>query len=206
MITCQTVSEELWDWLRNDAAHPLDADLSRHVAGCAECRRLAAETRLLLPDLATLRLQAPLGFEASLQTRLEHLQRTGQDPAAARFESDPWLEESEPEAAGLVVDRRSPAWWRPLGLVATGAIAVLLIGLVARWQSTSPAGVVAPASSVARVGETPLPSVDPPAVSVKVDEKTGLLAERPYQDPDTNRREDSNPAARERLTPVKTTP
>ncbi|MFA7330852.1 MAG: hypothetical protein WC326_07250 [Candidatus Delongbacteria bacterium] len=206
MIPCQTVSNEAWDWLLQASAHPLDAELRDHLAGCAACSLQVEEIGRLRAGLGSLAEVAPTGFEGSLQQRLEHLRTTGVDPQAGRFEEDPFLAEAAPPEA-LLVERRSPLWWRPLALVATGAAAVLVLGLVTRWSGQSPAGL--PVESAARLAE-PTPVVDSllaPGVDPAADPaQTGLLAERPYDEPDSSRDAARRPEAREKLTPVTVTP
>ncbi len=206
MISCQTVSNEAWDWLLQGSAHPLDCSLRDHLSGCAACRQQIEEIGRLRAGLGSLTEVAPTGFEASLHQRLERLRSEGVDPQAGRFEEDPFLAEAAAPVA-LVVDRRSPLWWRPLALVATGAVAVLVLGLVTRWSGQTPTGQ--PVESAASLTE-PAPVVDTLAVPVldptTDSARTGLLAERPYDEPDSSRDAARRPEAREKLTPVTVTP
>jgi hypothetical protein len=203
MIPCQTVSEHLWDWLHEGAGHPLHSELDAHVAGCATCRAQRDTTAALRSTLKATAMSAPPGFAERLQADL------AQTRPASRFEPDPWLEEAPEPAAAVLVDRRHPAWWRPLALVAGGAAAVLVFGLFTR-RPLPPAGL-APTSGSALV-EQAAPAPSPAdsatrqmAAATAADPETGLLAERPYEE-DSSKARSRQPEGPERLTPVGATP
>jgi hypothetical protein len=203
MIPCQTVSDHLWDWLQDGAGHPLHDELDAHVAGCAGCGARMQSAVALRSTLKSLTDPAPEGFAERLQARLAS---GGGDSG---FEPDPWLEEGEsPAPQALVVDRRHPAWWRPVALVASGAAAVLVFGLLARWQATPNGPALPSALPMAEQAAPPahgdstrdsLEAVDP------VTAETGLLAERPYEG-DSSQSRNRQPEGRERLTPVGVAP
>lgn len=203
MISCQTVSDNLWDWLHDGAGHPLHSELDAHVAGCDGCRAHREAVAALRSTMGSLREPAPAGFAEALQARLA----AGMEDS--RFEADPWLDRSTPPAQATLVDRRHPAWWRPVALVATGAAAVLVFGLVARWQTAPEGAAPGPALPTAELAVPEATSAD--SVPHKLSQEahpageTGLLAERPY-DGDSSQTHDRRPEGRERLTPVGVAP
>jgi hypothetical protein len=202
MIPCQTVSDHLWDWLQEGAGHPLHSELDTHLSTCAPCRARRDTLATLRSTLKATAQSAPAGFAQRLQARLS-------DPRPdARFQPDPWLEERE-EPAAVLVDRRHPAWWRPLALVAGGAAAVVLFGLFTRQPAGTPGGVPGTGSAVVeRTAPAPTSGDSVPqglGAGTATDPETGLLAERPYEE-DSSQARARLPEGRERLTPVGTTP
>lgn len=209
MIPCQTVSEELWDWIQTGTSHTLDASLREHVDACPACRQAMDEARSARTGLGALRELAPLGFEAALHERLDVLKRTGRDPLAGRFEEDCFLAEETAPTPALLVDRRSPAWWRPVGLVAAGAVAVMVLGLVSRWTGQPVDGPLPVAPAPIATLEAPVAKVPTATDSLSASPdggRTGLLAERPYDGADSTEEAAAKPESRERLTPVKVSP
>lgn len=202
MIPCQTVSDHLWDWLQEGAGHPLHSEMDGHLATCAPCRAHRDAVATLRSTLKATAVPAPAGFAEGLRARLAEARPD------ARFEPDPWLEEAA-EPAAVVVDRRHPSWWRPLALVAGGAAAVLVFGLLTRQPAGTPGSAVAPGATVVEQGApAPAPTDSTaPGVASGTDAvpETGLLAERPYEE-DSSQAPSRLPEGRERLTPVGTTP
>jgi len=171
MTPCTSVSSELWDWLADGDAHPDARAIRDHLDGCAACRAEADRLRGLRAGLKGLRETPAAGFEARLRERLA-------------------AERAAPAPAGRVV--RVPVWRRPLALVASGAAAVLVLGLAGgRFGGpAAPDGAgVAPAPAVgARVAALPQP--------------TGVLGERDWQPEDSLAGGAADPSSREAGTPV----
>jgi anti-sigma factor RsiW len=208
MTPCETVLSQLWDRQPATPHHPDHDAIQSHLQACPACRAEALRIQELRGCLKGLAGAPDADFEAGLKARLATLAAGRPDPQAGRFEPDPFLEEAPREA--LLVDRRSRAAWlvKPLGLVAAGAAAAILVGLIGRWSARpdsqpgaapvlagAPPAQVAADSQAARVPETR------PA--------TGVLAERAWQEGDSAKVTDApedRPDRRERLTPVTTTP
>lgn len=216
MMNCETVLSELWDWHASQDSHPDHPRIAQHLKACPACRAQADQVSELRGCLKQLPRDPGPAFETGLRERLACLAAGLPDPLAGRFAVDPFLEDAAPAGSAtgegktaLLVDRRRRAAWlvKPLGLVAAGAAAAILLGLVARWTadphqpatgSTLAGAPLAPATQpiVAPAGQPVAASADP----------TGVLADRAWQEKDSSQTQLEHPDRRERLTPVTTTP
>jgi len=197
-MDCEHLESELWAWQDNPPAHPSHEAMQAHLAQCAPCRASLERLRELKSALRGLHDTPDAGFEARLAQAIQQ-----SEPSA--YPADPFLEEdasATPEA--VVVDRRARHFWmRPVALVAAGAVAAVLIGLVGRW--TAPGTLpVAQRSAPALEAEASL-SPPSPAGQAAEDQREGILAERKWEE-DSTRAQATRPDAPERLTPVTTTP
>lgn len=198
MTDCQHLESELWAWQEDPAAHPSHLQFEAHVSACPQCRASLSSLRLLRQSLKGLSASPGPDFETRLATALQAA------TPATRFEADPFLGEAPMEPAGQVLDRRQRAFWvRPLSLVAAGAAAALVVGVLGRWSTgdTPPTAQRSPAP-VSQVAEL---EKGLSADTVGTVEKEGLLAERPWQE-DSAKAAASQPDSRERLTPVTARP
>jgi hypothetical protein len=212
MIDCQRVLSELWDWLADPERHPEHRPIREHLEQCASCRDAAEEVRALRSSLKGLADQPDEDFEAGLRARLSSLSAGAADPLGGRFAPDPFLEGGEGEASfhqeALVVDRRLRAFWlRPLGLVATGAVAALVLGMLARWNATPDPALPAPgASPVASLPAARNAAPDSLAARPLGQDPVGVVAERAWQAEDSSQARVGRPERQERLTPVTAAP
>ena len=217
MMNCETVLSELWDWHANPHSHPDHPRISEHLKACPACRAQADQVWELRGCLKQLPQDPGPAFETGLRERLACLAAGLPDPLAGRFAADPFLEDAAPTGSeagerktALLVDRRQRAAWlvKPLSLVAAGAAAAILLGLVARW--TADPDRPAPGSTLAGAPVAPAirPVVAPsePPVPADAADPTGVLADRAWQEKDSSQTQVEHPDRRERLTPVTTTP
>jgi hypothetical protein len=179
MIDCNRVLQDLWDWLADPDAHPDNLPIREHLEHCAACASEAKGVGQLRAALGQLRESPAAGFEARLRERLRTLEDAPRElrPAA--------------EARVVAVS----FWRRPLALVATGAAAVLVLGLTAGRFGTEP-GLPGAAEGVIATAE-PVSSPAPVAAPI------GVVSDRAWQPGDSLEHPASgDPRAADPLTPV----
>lgn len=178
MMDCKQVLSELWDWLADEEAHPETHALNEHLEVCPACRAEASALRRLK---GALREQRPLpedGFDERLRRRLAEAGA----PVVAKETDSPM---------GKVV--RASFWRRPLALVATGAAAVLVLGLAAGrlGDGSGPLGPTAGGLAA-------------PGAATAAADPVGVVAERAWGAEDSLRAGGVEPGTAEPLVPVST--
>lgn len=173
MINCEQVLQEYWNWIENPDAHPDSLPIREHLEHCSSCAAAGEEIRQLRSALHEVRDTPSAGFEARLRERLDAVR-------AGEQETD--------QPANVIRMDRSSFWKRPLALVATGAAAVLLIGLIGPDRE-----------------EEGLPGLDAPVPGRMT--AAGVQAEREWQVEDSLRGPASvDQESREDVIPVSTAP
>ena len=181
MIDCNLVLSELWDWLADRDSHPLTRDIQDHLTACPACRGEADATRGLRASLKETPEPPSAGFDERLRRRL----------AAA---GAPVGGAAAPAGRTVKVD----FWRRPLALVATGAAAVLLIGL-ATDRLGGPQALPGAAGTLA---ETPAAAPSAPLRAAGDPAPIGVVGDRAWNDGDSLSAGAADPAHAEPLHPV----
>ena len=196
MIDCKTVLSEIWDWLAEQDAHPLSRDIRTHLDACPGCRAEADTTDGLRVTLKASPERPSEGFDERLRKRLEQagIPATG-IPATGIPATGIPATGAEPVRTGRVV--KVDFWKRPLALVATGAAAVLLIGLAADRVGgpAAPPGAPGIVASAPAAGAAALRTVADPA-------PIGVLGDRAWVEEDSLAAKPSDPASAEPLQAV----
>ncbi len=119
MMKCKKVREEVWDWLIDGDDHPEAQEIKGHLDQCKGCSNDRQQVECIKGVLHELGDRAPSNLHERLHARIQQLDQEAHSQARTR---------------GTGWQR----WLRPAAYLASGAAAVLVVGLfVAPQQPTS---------------------------------------------------------------------
>ena len=109
MMDCKKVREEVWDWLIDGEDHPDAQEIKGHLKQCTGCSDDRQQVECIKGVLHDLGDRAPAGLHERLHARIQQLDQEQQAPHRVQV----WQR-----------------WLRPAAYLASGAAAVLIVGLM----------------------------------------------------------------------------